>query len=138
MKKLLVASTLLLALVLLPLSSANAVFGIGDCSKLSKSIKPIESRVSSDITYIKGLWLARPSVDSAQGLKLYDKYTKIESNLKRIRALALTKSKCFSAQTLSVLNDDQYWSLNYYLAVGANESRYWVMSYKEYLTLKFK
>lgn len=138
MKKLITASIFLLVLVLSPLSSANAVFGIGDCSKLSKSLKPIESRVSSDITYVKGLWLARPSVDSAQGLKLYEKYLKIESSLKKIRALALTKPKCFSAKTLSVVNDNQYWSPNYYLAVGTLEGRYWVMSYKEYLTLKFK
>ena len=60
-------------MVLLHTPNAGAIFGIGECSKVSKSIKPIESRVQSGITYIKGLWLARPAVDSAQGDKLYDK-----------------------------------------------------------------
>jgi hypothetical protein len=138
MKKLLTIASISLSLVLLHTPSAGAIFGIGDCSKVRKSIKPIESRVQNDITYIKGLWLARPAVDSAQGVKLYDKYVKLESGLKKIRLLALSKPKCFSTGEFARVNDIQYWSPSYYLYLGSLDRRYYVMSYKNYIPLTFK
>jgi hypothetical protein len=138
MKRLLTIAAISLSLVLFHIPNAGAIFGIGQCSKVSKSIKPIESRVQSGITYINGLWLARPSVDSAQGVKLYEKYLKVESDLKKIRSLALSKPKCFSPGALALVNDVQYWSLNHYLYLGSVDRRYYVMSYKNYIPLTFK
>lgn len=138
MKKLLLVAGISLSLVLSHIPSASAIFGIGDCSKVSKSIKPIESRVQNDINYIKGLWIARPAVDSAQGVKLYEKYIKVESDLKKIRSLALSKAKCFSTGEFARVNDIQYWTPNYYLYLGSVDRRYYVMSYKNYIPLTFK
>ncbi len=138
MKKLLIIAGLALSLISLHTPSASAIFGIGDCSKVSKSIKPIESRVQNDINYIKGLWLARPAVDSAQGVKLYDKHVKVESDLKRIRSFAFSKPKCFSTGEFARVNDIQYWTPNYYLYLGSVDRRYYVMSYKNYIPLTFK
>ena len=138
MKRLITIASISLSLVLFHTPSAGAIFGIGDCSKVSKSIKPIESRVQSGITYIKGLWLARPAVDSAQGVKLYDKYVKVESDLMKIRSLALSKSKCFSPGEFARVNDIQYWYANYYFYLGTLDRRYYVMSYKNYIPLTFK
>jgi hypothetical protein len=138
MKRLLIIAGLSLSLVSFHTPSASAIFGIGDCSRVSKSIKPIESRVKSGITYINGLWLARPSVDSAQGVKLYEKYLKTEADLKKIRSLALSKPKCFSPGAFALVSDIQYWSLSYYLYLGSVDRRYYVMSYKSYIPLTFK
>jgi hypothetical protein len=138
MKRLLVIAGVSLSLVLSHAPSASAIFGIGDCSKVRKSIKPIESRVQNDINYINGLWLARPAVDSAQGVKLYDKYVKVESDLKKVRSLALSKPKCFSTGEFARVNDIQYWTINYYLYLGSVDRRYFVMSYKNYIPLTFK
>lgn len=138
MKKLLIIAGLSLSLVSFHTPSASAIFGIGNCSKVSKSIKPIESRVQSGLTYINGLWIARPSVDSAQGVKLYERYLKVESDLKKIRSLALSKPKCFSTGEFARVNDVQYWSSNYYLYLGSLNQRYYVMSYKNYIPLTFK
>lgn len=138
MKRLLIIAGLSLSLVTFHTPSASAIFGIGDCSKVSKSIKPIESRVLSSLTYINGLWIARPSVDSAQGVKLYERYLRVESDLKKIRSLALSKPKCFSTGEFARVNDVQYWSSNYYLYLGSLDQRYYVMSYKNYIPLTFK
>ena len=138
MKRLLIIAGLSLSLVSFHTPSASAIFGIGDCSRVSKSIKPIESRVLSGLTYINGLWIARPSVDSAQGVKLYERYLKVESDLKKIRSLALSKPKCFSTGEFARVNDVQYWSSNYYLYLGSLDRRYYVMSYKNYIPLTFK
>lgn len=138
MKRLLITAGISLSVVLTYTPSASAIFGIGDCSKVSKSIKPIESRVQNDINYINGLWLARPAVDSAQGVKLYDKYVKVESDLKKVRSLALSKPKCFSTGEFARVNDIQYWTINYYLYLGSVDRRYYVMSYKNYIPLTFK
>ena len=138
MKRLLIIAGLSLSLVSSHTPSASAIFGIGDCSKVSKSIKRIESRVQSGITYINGLWIARPSVDSAQGVKLYGKYLKVESDLKKIRSLALSKRKCFTTGEFARVNNVQYWSSNYYLYLGSLDKRYYVMSYKNYIPLIFK
>lgn len=138
MKRLLIIAGLSLSLVSFHTPSASAIFGIGDCSKVSKSIKPIESRVQSGLTYINGLWIARPSVDSAQGVKLYERYLKVESDLKKIRSLALSKPKCFSTGEFARVNDVQYWSSSYYLYLGSLNQRYYVMSYKNYIPLTFK
>ena len=138
MKRLITIVSISISMVLLHTPNAGAIFGIGECSKVSKSIKPIESRVKSGITYINGLWLARPSVDSAQGVKLYEKYLKTEADLKKIRSLALSKPKCFSPGAYALVSDIQYWSLSYYLYLGSVDRRYYVMSYKSYIPLTFK
>ena len=138
MKRLLTIAGLSLSLVLFHTPSASAVFGIGDCSKASKSIGALERTVVSNIDYIKGLTFARPSVDGTQGVKLYDKYIKIGTDLKKIRALGLTKKKCFPASTQAFLNVNEYWSVDYYVSLGTLEGRYYVMSNKNYIPLKFK
>ena len=138
MKKFLAIASISLSLVLSHTPSANAIFGIGECSTVTKSIKPIESRVQSSISYIKGLWMARPTVDGAQGVKLYDKYVKLESDLKKVRSLALSKPKCFSTGEFARVNDVQYWSPNYYFYLGSNQGRYYILSYKNYIPLTFK
>ena len=138
MKRLLTIAGISLSLVLFHTPSASAVFGIGDCSKASKSIGALERTVVSNIDYIKGLTFARPSVDGTQGVKLYDKYIKIGTDLKKIRALGLTKTKCFPASTQAFLNVNEYWSVDYYVSLGTLEGRYYVMSNKNYIPLKFK
>lgn len=138
MKKLLTIAGLSLSLVLFHTPSASAVFGIGDCSKASKSIGALERSVVSNIDYIRGLTIARPSVDGTQGVKLYDKYIKIGTDLKKIRQLGLTKKKCFPASTQAFLNVNQYWSADYYVYLGTLEGRYYVISQANYLPLRFK
>ena len=138
MKKLLAITVISLSLVLLHTPSSSAIFGIGDCSKTSKSIKTIESSVKSSIRYINGLLTARPRVDSAQGVKLYDKYNKLESDLKKIRSLALKQPKCFSVSTQAVVNDVKYWDSSYYLGLLTYEDRYLILPSKNYLPLRFK
>jgi len=138
MKRLLMSAGISLSLVLFHTPSASAVFGIGDCSKASKSIGALERSVVSNIDYIKGLTFARPSVDGTQGVKLYDKYIKIGTDLKKIRALGLTKKKCFAPSTQAFLNLNEYWSANYYVYLGTLDGRYYVISYANYLPLRFK
>ena len=138
MKRLLTIAGISLSLVLFHTPSASAVFGIGDCSKASKSIGALERSVVSNIDYIRGLAFARPSVDGTQGVKLYEKYIKIGTDLKKIRALGLTKKKCFPASTQAFLNVNEYWSVDYYVSLGTLEGRYYVMSNKNYIPLKFK
>ena len=138
MKRLLTIAGISLSLVLFHTPSASAVFGIGDCSKASKSIGTLERSVVSNIDYIRGLTIARPSVDGTQGVKLYEKYIKIDSDLKKIRQSGLTKKKCFPASTQAFLNVNEYWSVDYYVSLGTLEGRYYVMSYKNYIPLKFK
>jgi hypothetical protein len=130
--------SLAILLNLLPISPSQAIFGIGDCSKVKKSITPIERSVISNIDYIRGLTIARPSVDGAQGVRLYDKHNKISSDLRRIRGIALTKIKCFPTATQAVINDNQYWTADYYVSLGRLSGRYWIISGGEYLPLKFK
>jgi hypothetical protein len=81
---------------------------------------------------------ARPRVDSAQGVKLYDKYNKLESDLKKIRSLALKQPKCFAASTQAVVNDVKYWDSSYYLGLLTYEDRYLILPSKNYLPLRFK
>lgn len=138
MKKLLTIAVISLSLVLLHTPSSSAIFGIGDCSKTSKSIKTIESSVQISIRYINGLLTARPKVDGIQGVKLYDKYNKLESDLKKIRSLALRQPKCFSASTQAVVNDVKYWASSYYLGLLTYEGRYLILPLKSYLPLRFK
>ena len=138
MKRLLTIAGISLSLVLFHTPSASAVFGIGDCSKASKSIGTLERSVVSNINYIRGLTIARPSVDGTQGVKLYEKYIKIDSDLKKIRQSGLTKKKCFPASTQAFLNVNEYWSVDYYVSLGTLEGRYYVMSNKNYIPLKFK
>ena len=138
MKRLLTIAGISLSLVLFHTPSASAVFGIGDCSKASKSIGALERTVVSNIDYIKGLTFARPSVDGTQGVKLYEKYIKIDSDLKKIRQSGLTKKKCFPASTQAFLNVNQYWSADNYVYLGTLEGRYYVISYANYLPLRFK
>ena len=138
MKRLLTIAGISLSLVLFHTPSASAVFGIGDCSKASKSIGTLERSVVSNIDYIRGLAFAQPSVDGTQGVKLYEKYIKIGTDLKKIRALGLTKKKCFPASTQAFLNLNDYWSAKYYISVQSLEGRYYVFSYANYLPLRFK
>ena len=138
MKKLLTIAGLSLSLVLFHTPSASAVFGIGDCSKASKSIGALERSVVSNIDYIRGLAFARPSVDGAQGVKLYERYIKIGTDLRKIRQLGLTKKKCFAPSTQAFLNLNEYWSANYYVSVQSLEGRYYVFSGANYLPLRFK
>ena len=138
MKRLLTIAGISLSLVLFHTPSASAVFGIGDCSKASKSIGTLERSVVSNINYRRGLTIARPSVDGTQGVKLYEKYIKIDSDLKKIRQSGLTKKKCFPASTQAFLNVNEYWSVDYYVSLGTLEGRYYVMSNKNYIPLKFK
>ena len=138
MKKLLTITVISLSLVLFQTPPASAIFGIGDCSKASKSIGALERSVVSNIDYIRGLAFARPSVDGSQGVKLYDKYIKIDTDLKKIRKLGLTKKKCFPASTQAFLNLNDYWSANYYVSVQSLEGRYYVFSGANYLPLRFK
>jgi hypothetical protein len=138
MKKILTLAGLSLSLVLFHTPNASAVFGIGDCSKASKSIGALERSVVSNIDYIRGLAFARPSVDGTQGVKLYEKYIKIGTDLKKIRQLGLTKKKCFAPSTQAFLNLNEYWSVNYYVSVQSLEGRYYVFSGANYLPLRFK
>ena len=138
MKKLLTITVISLSLVLLHTPSASAIFGIGDCSKASKSIGALERSVVSNIDYIRGLAFARPSVDGTQGVKLYEKYIKIGTDLKKIRALGLNNKKCFPASTQAFLNLNDYWSANYYVYVQSLSGRYYVISGANYLPLRFK
>lgn len=139
MKKTLAAVAISLLLISFSVQNAGAIFGIGDCSKVSKSIKTIESSVKSSILYINGLLDARPKVDGAQGVKLYDKYNKLESELKKIRSLALKQPKCFSMATNRVfVNDDKYWASSYYIGLSTYEERYLIFPLKNYLPLRFK
>ena len=138
MRKTLAVVAISLLLITFPMQNAGAIFGIGDCSKTSKSIKTIESSVQSSIRYINGLLTARPRVDGAQGVKLYDKYNKLGSDLKKIRSLALKQPKCFSASTQAVINDVKYWDSSYYLSLITYEDRYLILPSKNYLPLRFK
>ncbi len=138
MRKTLAVVAISLPLLTFPIQNAGAIFGIGDCPKTSKSIKTIESNVQSSIRYINGLLTARPRVDGAQGVKLYDKYNKLGSDLKKIRSLALKQPKCFSASTQAVLNDVKYWDSSYYLGLLTYEDRYLILPSKNYLPLRFK
>jgi len=138
MKKLLCITVISFSLVLLHSPSSSAIFGIGDCSKASKSIGAIERSVVSNINYIKGLAFSRPSVDGAQGAKLYDKYIKIGTDLKRIRDLGLANKKCFPASTQAFLKVNQYWTAEYYVYPQGLSGRYYVISGSDYLPLKFK
>ena len=137
-KRLQIIAGISLSLVLFHTPSASAVFGIGDCSKASKSIGALERSVVSNIDYIRGLAFARPSVDGTQGVKLYEKYIKIGTDLKKIRALGLNKKKCFPASTQAFLNLNDYWSANYYVSVQSLEGRYYVFTGANYLPLRFK
>ena len=130
--------SLAILLNMLPVSPSQAIFGIGDCSKIKKTITPIERSVISNIDYIRGLTIARPSVEGAQGVRLYDKHNKISSDLKRIKGIALTKPKCFPTATQAVINDNQYWTADYYVSLGRLSGRYWIISGGDYLPLKFK
>ena len=138
MKKLLTIAVISLSLVLLHTPSSSAIFGIGDCSKASKSIGAIERSVISNIDYIRGLTTSRPSVDGAQGVKLYEKYIKIGTDLKRIRELGSDKKKCFPASTQAFLKVKQYWSADYYVYLLDLYGRYWISSGPDYIPLKFK
>jgi hypothetical protein len=138
MKRLLTSVGITLSLVLLHTPSASAIFGIGDCSKVAKSIGAIEISVVSNIDYIKGLTTARPNVDGAQGVKLYEKHIKIGTDLKKIRALALTKTKCFPASTQAFIKANAYWSADYYIYLGRLMSRYYIRSGPDYIPLRFK
>jgi hypothetical protein len=138
MKKVFIISTISLSLVLLHTPSASAIFGIGDCSKVKKSIGAIERSVVSNIEYIRGLSFARPSVDGTQGVKLYEKYIKIGTELRKIRTLGLNKMKCFPASTQAFLKVDDYWSTENYVFVQSSQGRYYVITGANYLPLRFK
>jgi hypothetical protein len=138
MKRLLIVAGISLSLVLFHTPSAGAIFGIGDCSKASKSIGALERAVVSNIDYIRGLAFARPSVDGTQGVKLYEKYIKIGTDLGKIRKLGLAKKKCFAPSTQAFLNLNEYWSASYYVYVQSLSGRYYVISGANYLPLRFK
>jgi hypothetical protein len=138
MKKLLTITVISLSFILLQTPSSSAIFGIGDCSKASKSIGAIERSVVSNIDYIRGLTFSRPSVDGTQGVKLYDKHIKIGTDLRRIRELGLDKKKCFPASTQAFLKVNQYWSADYYVYLQSLSGRYYILSGANYIPLKFK
>jgi len=138
MKKLLTIAVISLSLVLLHTPSSSAIFGIGDCSKASKSIGAIERSVVNNIDYIMGLIASTPSINGTQGTKLYEKYIKIGTDLKRIRELGLNKKKCFPASTQAFLKVKQYWSADYYVYLQDLSGRYYINSGPDYLPLKFK
>ena len=138
MKRLLSTIVLSLSLLFFNIPSADAIFGIGDCSKASKSIKSIEKSVVSNIDYAEGLKIVRPKVDGAQGVKLYEKYSRISSDLKKIRGIASSNLKCFSVGTQTYINDNRYWSADYYVYLGPLMGRYVILTGPEYLPLKFK
>ena len=117
------------------LPSANGVFGIGDCKAIKSKISGLESKVTKDLNYIKGLTFVRPSVNSAQGVKLYEKYQNAESGLKAIQIAGKSKPKCFNLKQTGAIGNPVRWSISTYVGLVALSEKYYISGTLEYQPL---
>lgn len=117
-------------------SSANGFLGIGDCKSINSKIYSLESKVIRDLNYIYGLSGIAPSVNSAQGVKVYERYQSVASNLKAIQVSGKSKPKCFNLKQKGALGNPIRWSVNSYVGLGVLSERYWISSDLKYEPLR--
>jgi hypothetical protein len=115
--------------------SSNAIFGIGDCKAVKSKISGLESKVVRDLNYIKGLTFVRPSVNSAQGVRLYEKYQSAESGLKAIQIAGKSKPKCFNLKQTVAIGNPVRWSISTYVGLLALSEKYYISGTLEYQRL---
>ena len=135
MKRFILSLFLIIGLSTTVLPSANGVFGIGDCKAIKSKISGLESKVTKDLNYIKGLTFVRPSVNSAQGVKLYEKYQNAESGLKAIQIAGKSKPKCFNLKQTGAIGNPVRWSISTYVGLVALSEKYYISGTLEYQPL---
>ena len=135
MRKTLVSLILMLGLSIGVMPPANGFLGIGECKSIKSKISGLESKVIRDLNYIYGLAGVRPSVNSAQGVKVYEKYQSIVSNLKAIPKAGKSKPKCFNSKQTIALENPMRWSVNSYVQLNVLSEKYWVSGTLEYQPL---
>jgi hypothetical protein len=130
-------SSMVLALVLSTTGapSANGILGIGDCKAVKSKISGFESNVIKDLNYIYGLAGVRPNVNSAQGVKVYEKHQSVMSRLKAIQKAGKSKPKCFNPKQTIALESQMRWSINSYIQLNVIGERYWISGTLEYQPL---
>lgn len=134
-KKFSLSLVLLLGLTMSVMPSASGIFGIGDCKAVKTKISGLESRVIKDLNYIYGLAGVRPSVNSAQGVKVYEKYQNVLSNLKAIQSAGKSKPKCFNLKQTVALGNPARWSASTYVQLNVFNSKYWMSGTIDYQLL---
>lgn len=119
--------------------SANGFLGIGDCKAVKAKISGLESKVIRDLNYIFGLAGVRPSVNSAQGVKVYEKHQNIISGLKAIQGVGKSKPKCFNLKQTGALGNPLRWSVGSYVQLNVLIEKYWIsgtLNYQPISSLK--
>jgi hypothetical protein len=84
------------------------------------------------LNYIKGLTFVRPSVNSAQGVKLYEKYQSAESGLKAIQNAGKSKPKCFNLKQTGAIGNQIRWSISTYVGLLALSEKYYISGTLDY------
>jgi hypothetical protein len=134
-KKVILGVILIFGTTSITTPTANAIFGIGDCKAVKSKISGLESRVVRDLNYIKGLTFVRPSVNSAQGVKLYEKYQSAESGLKAIQIAGKSKPKCFNLKQTGAIGNPVRWSISTYVVLLALSEKYYISGTLKYQPL---
>ena len=133
----LVSSLFLVASICLAPSS-HAIFGIGECGKLKKQIASKESSIQKDLRYIVNLQYVLPTINSAQGTKLYGTHQRLQNTLYDVQSLGQSKPKCFTSGTNVKLANPQFFEANYYVAINALVTKYGIYPQRSYAQLVFK
>ena len=136
MRNLRITLVLILLISTNGVSSASGFLGIGDCKSVNSKISSLESKVIRDLNYIYGLSGIAPSVNSAQGVKIYEKYQSVSSSLKAIQVAGKSKLKCFNLKQKGALGNPVRWSVNTYVGLGALSEGYWISSDLKYEPLR--
>ncbi len=118
--------------------SSHALFGVGDCGKLKKQIASKESLIQRDLRYVVNLQYVLPSINSAQGTKLYGTHQRLQNTLYDVRSLGQSKPKCFTSGTNVKLANPQFFEANYYVAINALDTKYGIYPQRVYAPLVFK
>jgi hypothetical protein len=134
-KRVILSAILVLGIFNTVMPSANGFLGIGDCKAVKSKISGFESKVIRDLNYIYGLAGVRPSVNSAQGVKVYEKHQSVVSSLKAIQKAGKSKPKCFNPKQTIALGNQMRWSINSYVQLNVLSEKYWISRTLEYQPL---
>lgn len=121
-----VTRILVLALILLLLgnSASNAWFGRDTCKDVERQIKTREQKVVRDIQYLSGLQGNYVSIESAQGVAIYNTHTRLNRNLQRIRDLGNGNSKCFNLSVSRSFVSTSNWTADWYISLRTSLGKY--------------
>lgn len=136
MRNLRMTLVLVLLISINGVSTASGFLGIGDCKSVNSKINSLETRVIQDLNYMYGLSGIAPSVNSAQGVKVYEKYQRVSSGLKAIQVAGKSKPKCFNLKQKGALGNLARWSVDSYVGLASLGGRYWISSDLEYVPLR--